>query len=335
MPKDTFNPSEVFTDEMVSMMRYYLAKGEVERAIRLFRDVIPDGHFQAFARDVRRGYAASLEREMTEREIAAVSTRLSLSTRTLAQSINSTMRVFSTRVLEGMYTGANWLPSDQWIAIREAAMAQFESYTHGALSNTPTEVLSEIRSIQREWIRRNAGSTEALANKTLDEAEREFRARLRKQFKGAYQAIEDGKVIRSRTVRGADGKPTCYSFTMDEYLDVSVRPTILNIDRVANETAAHIHGEAVMEYYVRDTRGAHEEREVCKEILAKSIHGRHLLALTAEAGRALGIMTIQRAKERGAMFIHCRHSVRRLPRAYLDQLTKALFVKGSSTQPAS
>jgi len=316
-------PSEIFTDEMLARYKKYLDAGDIDGAVNLFKSSLSMAEFKQFERTARRFYQQALDREMRAAEIQALSTELTMATNSLARTVSTQMRSFTTNVIGDYYFKATGLSNArQQSAIVESALAQFEYYTNGALSNTPAHILNDIRQIQKDWIFHNYDIRNmSNVDGQLDRTEKQFRQMLRKKYKTIYQDIEDGKIIKSR------GTKNIRAFTLDEYVEVSVRPTILNVDRNTVEMSAHLEDLPVVEYYLRDTRHLKtEERDVCAEILKKKVHGKSLLALTAETARQLGIMTLQAAKDKGAMFIHCRHSIRKPDAEYIEQLKKVIFV---------
>lgn len=214
-------------------------------------------------------------------------------------------------------------------AVLRATVDQFESYVKGAMSGTQPHILAMIRNCQKEWILRNQGlrfrEGRDVAN-TLYAAEAEFKEMLLKKYPELRKAMEKGQILRSRPY--GPNLNEYKHFTLSDYTDMSVRATVLNVDRNAAEVAANFHGDRVVGYHLRDHRPIKtDEREICEDILRKKIKGHSLLALDDEAATLLGIYTVQDAKRKGAMFIHCRHSIYRLNKADLGEIHKLLYIK--------
>jgi hypothetical protein len=237
-------------------------------------------------------------------------------------------RLFTTSVIaESFFASAGITQASLQTKILNACLGQFDSYIEGAMANTQAGILADIRGIQREWIARNvnlrnAGSIDDL----LYKSEADFRAMLKRKYPNLYRAFEDGEILRSRTYMDKNGNPKFKSYTLEEYTDFSVRATVLNVDRNSVEIAAHSGNHKVVQLYLRDNRPVKtEEREVCKRVLNKSVHGKYgLLALTAEAGAALGILTVDQARELGCMYIHCRHSIKQIGDEFNAEIEKII-----------
>jgi hypothetical protein len=155
----------------------------------------------------------------------------------------------------------------------------------------------------------------------LDEKVAQFKAqfeqRLRKMNPDYYKMAEEGQLIVYR-----DGS----MHRLDEYADMSIRTTVLNVDRTSVETRSIIDGRRVVEFYMRDPRPVESERAICKSVMGLSINGKHLVALDSSAAGILGIPTLDHIKAEGSFGPHCRHSIRALDAAYYAWLEKALFI---------
>jgi hypothetical protein len=162
-------------------------------------------------------------------------------------------------------------------------------------------VLGQIRSIQKQFIVENQYIQEMnfIGVKLEDEITR-FNQSLKEVLPEYFRMMEEGYIIKDRA-----GRP----WMLEDYSDMAMRNTILNVDRTSVEVSQRIDGSRVVEYYLRDDREVKNEREICQEILANTIDGMALLALDEDTAEKLGIMTIEDARSKGAMGINCRHSI--------------------------
>jgi len=204
-------------------------------------------------------------------------------------------------------------------AILDATLSEFDTLTTGAMNETQQFVLTNVRQMQRNMI---IGNQRLTGVKNLDREVWLFKKRLKQSMPDYYKALEKGAVLKSRTM--ANGKVVRYK--LENYVDMSTRTTLLNVERVATEVRAGINGDNIVEYYLRDNRTLKTgiEREICKTILASSYLGKSVLALDEITGAKLGIMTIDAAKGQGAMGPYCRHSIRSVSRNYLIKVSKLL-----------
>lgn len=193
-------------------------------------------------------------------------------------------------------------------AILEQTLGQFEQLTQGAMLETQTNVLNYVRTLQKEMIIENQliASQGFVDQALMNEIER-FKDSLRAKYPDLYKALDNGQILKSKL--DADGNYINYK--LDKYSEMSIRTTLLNVDRTAVEVTATIEGAEVVEYYKRDNRTVKEPRIICINILGNKTQGKSLLALTPEAAQKYGIMTLAEARGQGAMGPHCRHSIKR------------------------
>jgi hypothetical protein len=202
-------------------------------------------------------------------------------------------------------------------AILDQTLAQFKSLTEKSMLETQTNVLSFIRTLQKEMIIANQLlAKEDLTNDLVSSEIENFRRLLKRKFPDIYKAMEEGKILKSSLLPNG----TFRNFKLDAYLEMSVRTTLLNIRNTAIEVDAQLTEADVVEYYQRDFRSVTNERIVCQDILSESINGKSLLALNDNAARILGIMTLAEARSKGAMGPHCRHGIRQVSKSYVDSL---------------
>lgn len=318
------------SDEYFKYKQYLLKQGKFEEAIRLTMSFYPKAVAHEVEQWMRRLLDEYWRRPASQQEMQDLSRGLGIFFDRAQNSIITGVRRFSTDVIAKYCFKMHGITrAELQKAILDGTVNQFESYIKGAMANTPATVLQSIREIQREWILRNqkirfSRDMDAI----LYRGEDEFKQMLKRKYRPLFDQIEKGQILKSRTM----GDGNVRSFTLSEYVDMSVRATVMNVDRNSAEIAANFYGDRVVEYYLRDTRPVKtEEREVCANILGRRIKGKALLALDEDTARVLGIMTIDHAKREGAMFIHCRHSIRRIDAATRNEINKALHLAGLVT----
>ncbi len=317
-------------------LRYYeslLRRGKIEEAIQAYNKRIPYEVSYIYTKTIQDLFQWAVDREIPRQEIAGVSVKLGLYTRQARDVLVNSMRSFTTSVTSKAFYQMHGL-SDAKLqkAILDTCLEQFAVYTDGAMSQTPSYVLNHIRQIQTEWIIRNqAIAKNYRVGELLEASEAEFKDRLQKKFPHIFKDIKDGKILKSR-LYGKD-LDRAVSYTLEEYNEMATRATILNIDRNTCEMAAQVSSEKVVEYFVRDDRKiVTQERQVCLDLMKKKIAGKSLLALDDETGARLKIRTLTQAKQEGAMFLHCQHSIRRLSAEFLEELDKVLFLQQQMTE---
>lgn len=215
------------------------------------------------------------------------------------------------------------LPKDVIGIMRDKAEKEFRRYTADALARTREDVLTDVRRIQLDIVRQERVWDKLIEDKKEFNAESEIR-KFKQEMKVKYESYlkkMNGKIIESREFTKADGTVVTRHYDLDYYSDMSVRTTMLNMDRTAEETIAMLDDDDVVEYYKRDSRTIkHDPREICQTILKTKIKGKSLLALNQKAATRLQIMTVAEAKSLDAMGVNCRHSVKRVSRAFLKSI---------------
>ena len=207
--------------------------------------------------------------------------------------------------------------------ILKEALAEHEQFISGSLTQTEAFIRNGIQTLQREMITENVYlKKQKITGQSLNEEIAKFKQNLRVKYPDLYNGMENGNILISKKF-GPDGESVLH-YKLDYYADMSVRSTLLNVDRVSNETMARVNDEKVVDYYQADPRHAKKDREICKEIIGKLTLGKSLLALDTEAAIVLGIMTIDEAKETPdyAMGPNCRHTFRRCSKEFLDEIDK-------------
>ncbi|MBU8901933.1 MAG: hypothetical protein KOO69_04265, partial [Victivallales bacterium] len=208
-------------------------------------------------------------------------------------------------------------------SILKATLAQFEELIFDAMSKTKTNVLTNIRNMQRQFIVENQKLRKfsaKMADRQLNREVVRFKKELKKVMPEYYDAIESGNILKSRSF-GKDGERVI-RYRLDSYAEMSMRTTLLNVDRTAVEVVEESKGQELVEYYQRDFRPlkSGKEREICKSILANKILGKSLLALNSEVASKYGVMSIQDARAEGAMGVWCRHSIRSVSKSFMKKL---------------
>jgi hypothetical protein len=332
LPKD-WHPQEYLTDDIIAMYKWYIAKGQIDKAITYIADYYPKKIAYLIYQERKAALELAAQRELTIAEMNAMGSRISLVTSATKDAITSGVRHFTTNVIAGYFFQMNDI-TDKTVqkSILNATLGQFESYVNGAMSQTPVNIMNSVRDMQKNWIIRNQ-QLNNLDNidELLNVSETEFKAMLKKRYPEYFQDIEDGRILKSRLF--GKNLDRINSYTLEEYTGFSVRATILNIDRNSAEISASSKGHSVVEYYLRDKRPIKTvEREVCQHILGIKIKGLSLLALTSEASDALGIKTLSNARELGAMYIHCRHSIRPVSQEFDDEIFKVVKMSETASE---
>lgn len=198
--------------------------------------------------------------------------------------------------------------------ILQATLEQFKALAEGAMSRTNQQILNHIRKMQKEIIVSNQKfRRHKYSGKRLNSEVANFKKGLRKTFPEYFQAMEEGKILTYSNGR---------KVTLDHYADLSVRTTILNVDRTSVEVNADVKGMSVLEFYLRDNRKLKTgiERPICKKILASKINGKSLVALDGATAKRLGIVTLQEAKMQGSGGPWCRHAWRPVSQSFIEKL---------------
>lgn len=231
------------------------------------------------------------------------------------------------------------LPTELQKKITDNAISQFDKFTKGTLLRTREDILGDIRNIQRDIITEKS-KWKGLEQDEIDREVYKFKQRIKNQYKSYYDKM-DGKIIQSsdypsRRKDAKSGEMSHNTYTLEHYADMSIRTTMLNTDRIREETTARYKEEEVVEYYKKDSRKLKTgvRRNICVAILGHKIAGKSLLAITPEAANKYQIMTIEEAKSTYdyAMGIYCTHSVKRVGEAYLKSIRK---LKSAKLQEAS
>ncbi|PKL35868.1 MAG: hypothetical protein CVV44_20340 [Spirochaetae bacterium HGW-Spirochaetae-1] len=319
--------SDIYDDDLFREMYKLLNAGKIEEAVRLWNSRTPSEMMYLWGKTILDFMVWSTEGVKTAGEINLLSQKISFTTREVTALLYGNQKYFTTEILGNYFFDVYKIENAALKKrILDASLAQFEHHISGAMANTPARILNDIRNFQRDlhYYHESIRNIENL-DQYLDDVQRAFKDQMRKKYPSFYKAMEDGKVLKSRWYGPDNNKVK--SYTLDEYTDMMTRPTILNIDRAAAQGYAHSMGHRVVEFYERDHRMIKsEEREICKHILHKKIHGKSLLALDDETSLLLGIRTVAQAQADGSMYIHCRHSIKPVDDQFHHELEKVIFL---------
>lgn len=210
-------------------------------------------------------------------------------------------------------------------SILKEVLSMYDSLIRGATTQTQTFVVSSIRTLQREMITKNFSlKRRGITGARLNFEIREFKKGLRSKYPSIYKAMEKGNILALRNFGVENEKIRHYK--LDYYVDLTTRTTILNADRNTIEIMATANEERVVGFRLGDPRIVKEERVICQEILNTKILGESVLALDKEAGKKLGIMTVEQARETPDFSFgpYCRHVLERKSKNYLKEVDKML-----------
>ncbi len=223
-------------------------------------------------------------------------------------------------------------------AILDSTLAQFDNLTANSLLNTQNYVLKNIRNMQKEMIVFNQQTIKGLDATELNKAVEVFRLSIKNKFP-EYQKMKEGKLIVSSYSQTQGG---FRHYKLDDYIEMSVRTTILNIDRTS--TQIYILNKEkdkaerrkdgftinVAEYILIDNRILKTgiEREICKKVLADKKYGVPLVALDSASAKILGIILLDDAIASGAFGVFCRHGIKPVTVAMRKKLEKIIIEKG-------
>jgi len=321
--------SDVYDNDFHRYIDGLLKKGKIEQAVNAWNNRTPKDMLHSWGVTIQTYMEWAVADVRTASEVNLLSGKISLITREVKNTLLESHKAFLTDIIAPYYKDLyNVGSADMYKTIVNASIAQFESYVQGALTNTPQHILTDIRQFQLE-LHNHHQAINKLDNldNYIDDIERQFKTRMKKKFPSYFQSMQDGKVIKSRWYGKNLDKVKAYS--LDEYAEMMARPTVLNIDRACSLAHALNAKHKVIEYVVLDNRTlkTDEERQICKTILNNKIHGKALLALDEETAILLNLQTVTTAKNKGAMYIHCRHGIRPVSNDFHQQVEKILFLK--------
>lgn len=207
--------------------------------------------------------------------------------------------------------------------IKKNTLKTFNNLTSTALAKTDTTIKNEIRKLQRDLIaaEKKLQKYKDLTPK-LDQNVNAFRARLMENVwtkNAVYREMMDGKKFIVYSNGAKHG--------IEEYSEMSIRTTTLNIERDAVEMAEKLEGRRVSMYYLRDNRALKtgKPRPICAHVLSRKFFGASIVAHDTAAAQTLGCLTVEQVRAKGGMCPNCRHSISTLPPEIYNRIDKILF----------
>lgn len=326
---DIANPEELF-------LEYEVPEREIRAYMWLLRQGRDTEVYERFImsymlediyifKDTMSSYLSTVEQGIIpEKNVAKIVTSVILLTAFLDNRLRSNMRKFVSRVvLPETISRNNISNKDVQKAILNEIMSRYDVILKGSLSQTQFNILRYIREMQRRLLVENQSIlNRGLSGIALNTEVARFRKELFRTFPEYYKAMKEGKFITSRRFGEAGEK--IRNYTLEGYVNMAVRSSILDVDRLSVEVSAKAGDIPVVEFYLRDERPlvTGKEREICDKILSQEILGKSILAVTEEASEALGIMTIEEAKNTYdySMGYWCRHSIKIPSNSYLKKI---------------
>lgn len=261
--------------------------------------------------------------ELTKKEMTDISLKITTASNEYKKEVLESFKDFTLKIYSKIIFKQNDITSAKVKAtILDNTFQLFADKTEGALSMTNSKVLSTIRKYQKDMMVTNMKIDEMKSVKgVLDSEVIKFRSDMTKKLQDMnpdlYKMLENDQLIVYR-----DG--SLHNF--EEYADMSVRTTVLNVDRTAVEIKNLLEGNRVVEFYLRDPRNVKNEREICKEVMSQTFDGLHLVALDPEAAKLLEIPLLEDIKAKGAFMPNCRHSIKTMSATMINRIEKFLGV---------
>jgi hypothetical protein len=316
-PEVLFEEYQVRQDDLIHY-RTLIEQGKTELAIDQFVKKYHVPITELFTEEIQSYLAEASKGELSrENNLMLTSAVVALVSNFASKYIGNFEQFTKQSYAPPLFEEQNIVSKNVQQAVLDETLAQFSTLTQGALSQTEATVLENIRAIQKQFIVENQiiSETPGMIGDLLNSEVDRFKATMKEVLPDYYKMMEEGKVIFDRSGRAWD---------MDTYGDMSIRTTLLNVDRTSVEVAEKIDGSKVVEYYLRDDRAVKNEREICQQILNTTTDGMALLALDQDTADKLGIMTLDEAYAEGAMGPYCRHSIRAVEGSDADAVDKSL-----------
>lgn len=219
--------------------------------------------------------------------------------------------------------------------INKSTLSNFEALTDKTMTSTQADVLKNIRTMQKEYVLFNQRN---LGKKVLDTEVTAFKAMLKKKYPEYYK-MKQGKLMSTKMF---GTPPKSKHYNLNYYIDMSVRTTLLNVDRTAVQTGVLLKEQKktlnknrvavnLIEYALIDNRTLKtgKQREICQKILGDKRYGVPLLALDQKTADLLGIMTVDEAMSTPdyAMGVWCRHGGKPLSTTMRKKMENILKIK--------
>jgi len=319
-------------------IEYYLQlvdEGEIEQAVDEFIKQFVNSPNQVYENNIRdvlleaeKGELPKQSRSKIVRNIALLTYGLlGLTSKNFAKFINKVVgpSVFKERDITSPEVKA---------VILENTLDQFQTLQAHTLTNTQSIVLKAVRGIQKEFVVQNQRTAKYTDEEILKET-KSFLKKVKKKIP-EYDKLKEGRIVISSIT---DPREKIRFYKLEDYVEMAVRSTILNIDRTSTQISVLKKEEEkakakdrvavnVVEYAVIDNRILRTgvEREICKSILSDTQYGKPLLALDDETAIILGIRTMDEVISTPdyAMGPFCRHGIRPISVAMRKTLEKII-----------
>ena len=332
-PQELYNKYNI-TDKEVEKFKEIIEDRGVEYALALFVDTYMIKPSEEYNIIMTEFLNIADEGELSVEDKEKVEKNISLTTFALSNILLYNFGRFVKDIYSGSVFAENRINTKKvQKAILDATLGQFELLTAKSLTTTQTEVLKNIRNMQKEMIIFNQGKGKFLKGKAFDNAVKTFREDLIKRHPEYYKLTE-GKLVSTRPY---GPKNTVRHYALQDYVEMSTRTTLLNIDRTAvqinvinkedRRTRKKGHPVKVVSYHQIDFRPLKTgiEREICKDILRdKKKYGIPLLALDQETADILGIRTVDEVVALGATSVYCRHGFKSISLSLRRKLEKII-----------
>lgn len=320
-PANFYSEYELSEDELALMIAL-TEDGYDQEALDMFLDEFLQPAATKY-KDVMTSYLSELNAgPMRNKEQDNLIRSISLLSLGLSSFLSDNFQKFIKNVYAGnIFDKAEITDSELKRNIQKEVIAEFEQLIGVTMSQTQSFILNSVRTLQREMVAENLFLKNSdISGDALEAEIIRFKEALQIKYPGIYKAMRQGNIMT--TVKFADGQELTRHYKLDYYVDLTVRTTLLNVDRNANMISALINGEDVMEYYLVDSRSVQKDREICQDILHHLTNGKSILALNDVTAKELGIMTVDEAKSTPdfAMGNLCRHGLRRCSKEYIEGL---------------
>lgn len=324
-PLNFYSEYELSEDELALMVTL-TEDGYEQEALDMFLDEFLQPAATKY-KDVMTNYLSELNAgPMRNKEQDNLIRSISLLSLGLSSFLSDNFKTFIKNVYAGnVFDKAEITDSELKRNIQKEVIAEFEQLIGATMSQTQSFILNSVRTLQREMVAENLFLKNSdISGDALEAEIIRFKEALQVKYPGIYKAMRQGNIMT--TVKFADGQELTRHYKLDYYIDLTVRTTLLNVDRNANMIAALTNGERVMEFYKADNRNVQKDREICQDILTNLVNGVSILALDEEAAKILGVMTVDEAKSTPDYFggAGCRHSLKRCSANFIAYINERL-----------
>lgn len=254
-------------------------------------------------------------------EVSALTLKISGETNSLKAAYKKLFKQFSSLYTSKVFNAIGVTSPAVKNTIKGATTRLFLQKIEGALSQTNTQILSSIRTIQQDLMLINqridaALKAGTLLKKNVDDFKRQLIKDMMRKNKKFYDIIE-----KDRFITYSNGS----IHSLDDYADMAIRTTLLNVDRTAVEVKERSQGRRVVEFYERDHRKVITEREICKTVQKRKLYKKSLVALDVEAASILKIPYIENIRAEGSFGPNCRHSIRAISKELYNKIDQILY----------